>query len=245
MWMSACQTPVASGLSEQDADALVEHLATSGVWSERASAARTPGAFRVEVGREDLEAALRVVQSLPQASSEPRGLEGPELAALIPSRDAEYQRRLDAAAERVETSLRAMGGAVDARVHLAGTPPKRFGGGSDAPKASVLISHRGQPPDEASIRRLVAGSVPELRPEQVDVVYDALTAPPPLDWVRLGPFTMTRASSSLARVLLLVLVALQIALVGALLYVWRRSRRISLEVAARSRSETSSSSEAP
>jgi len=130
--------------------------------------------------------------------------------------------------ERLARTLEAVDGVLQARVHLAlgrrvplldlqrATP--------EAPRASVLLVLRAaagdaSPMSAAEVRRLVAGGVQGMKPEQVSVVLKvaAPTATPSPTTVALGPFQVSPASrpallaalcAGLALIILLGLIAI-------------------------------------
>jgi type III secretory pathway lipoprotein EscJ len=97
------------------------------------------------------------------------------------------------------------------------------------PSASVLIRYRGTraPISVPDVQRLVAGAVPGLSPDAVAVILaPAVTAPPARNLVRLGPFSTPRETANQVRLLAAGVALLDIALVGCLVTVWLRLRRL-------------------
>jgi type III secretory pathway lipoprotein EscJ len=96
-----------------------------------------------------------------------------------------------------------------------------------------LLRHRGAQPPLASseIQKLVAGAVPGLDPGAVSVVASpaaAVARPPERELSRVGPITVTRASLSPLRLVAAGAVALNLALLAAVLLLWSKVRRTEL-----------------
>jgi type III secretory pathway lipoprotein EscJ len=126
---------------------------------------------------------------------------------------------------------------VSVRVHLA-VPPKDALDPTQQPSppsASVLVRHRGSTPPiaQAEVQRLVAGAVPGLTADHVSVVMtmaktSALKADRELS--RFGPITVTRASLSPLRLIVVAVVLLNLTLIGALLLLWSKIKKAELVV---------------
>jgi type III secretory pathway lipoprotein EscJ len=123
---------------------------------------------------------------------------------------------------------------LSARVHIS-LPPKELLPGTtepEKPTASVLVRHRGVAPPitSADVQQLVAGAVSGLAPAQVTVV---LATSPPVktadrELLRFGPVTTTRGSLMPLRLTVAGVVLLNLVLVGALIWLFRRLRRTEL-----------------
>ncbi len=229
----ACTTPVASNLPESEANRAVVALETRGVSAEKERDPETEGRFRVTVARDEAAAAAAVLaqEALPSREN-PGVLQSLGSGSMVPSRLAEHARLLSGISGELEQSLQAVDGVVSARVHLAAPeqspldveqPPSK-------PSASVLIRHRGASPPLASseIQRLVAGAVPGLSAEAVSVVSSPAPAsarPADKELRRVGPITVTRASLSPLRAVAGGAVALNLALLVAVLMLWSKVRR--------------------
>jgi type III secretory pathway lipoprotein EscJ len=126
-----------------------------------------------------------------------------------------------------------MDGVLDARVHLSlpdtssalldGTPPPR---GS----ASVLVRYAGAhaPYDEESLRRLVAGAVSGMRPEDVAIVGISRPLPGGVSEARLtwvGPIAVSRGSAMTLRGVLVGSLAVNVVLAIGLLVLGLRRRK--------------------
>jgi type III secretion protein J len=227
-----CTTPVASNLPESEANRAVVALEAHGVSADKERDPETEGRFRVIVSRDEAAAAAGVLaqESLPSPEN-PGVLQSLGAGSMVPSRLAEHARLLSGISGELEQSLAAVDGVVSARVHLAA--PERGPLDSDVPRkpsASVLIRHRGANPPLASseIQRLVAGAVPGLQPADVSVVSSpaaSSTRPADKELRRVGPITVTRASLSPLRAVAAGAVALNLALLVAVLLLWSKVRR--------------------
>jgi type III secretion protein J len=228
----ACSVPVAGNLDEADANQAVALLARGGVGADKERDPEHEGHFRVSVAKGEASTAIGVLaeENLPPKSS-PGVLEALGQSGVVPSRLAEHARWTAGVAGDLERSLRGLDGVLSARVHLA--VPARDGLNADEspekPSASVLVRHRGSVPPVAvgEVQRLVAGAVPGLNPEQVNVVLATSPAgrgaTPEL--LRFGPLTVTQGSALALRALAAIAVLLNVVLLGGILLLWSRVRR--------------------
>jgi type III secretory pathway lipoprotein EscJ len=115
-------------------------------------------------------------------------------------------------------------------VHLGLVDPSPRALDATAPRAraAVLLEARADAAiDDAAIRALVAGAVPELTPDDVAVVRAPARAvrgrEPQL--VTLGPVTVTRSTEGALKAILAGSFVLNLALIAALLFVRRRAAR--------------------
>jgi type III secretory pathway lipoprotein EscJ len=93
------------------------------------------------------------------------------------------------------------------------------------------MKHRGVTPpiDLHEVKRLVAGAAPGLAPDDVAVVMvprPAASTSADRALSRLGPFTATRGSVTLLRIVAAVVVLVDVVLVLAVLVLWSRLRRV-------------------
>lgn len=230
--LAACNAPVASNLPESEANRAVVALEQHGVSAEKERDPEAEGRFRVNVGRDEAGAAAGVLaqEAVPGRDS-PGILQSLGSGSMVPSRLAEHARLLSGIAGELEQSLQAVDGIVSARVHLASPERSPLDEATPSkPSASVLIRHRGaaSPLALSDVQRLVAGAVAGLAATDVSVV--ATTAPisarPPERELRhVGPITVTRASLSPLRFVAAGAVALNLALLLAVLLLWSKVRR--------------------
>jgi type III secretion protein J len=228
----ACTVPVAGSLDEGQANRIVLALDRAGVGSEKESDPATEGRYRVIVERDEAPRAITAMRAedLPSPSS-PGLLDSMGKGALLPSRLAEHAQFLAGLSGELERTLLAIEGMLSARVHVSipEADPLREGPRVKA-TASVLLQHRGATPpiDAHEVKRIVAGAAPGLAPDDVAVVTVPRLATPAADTAlaRLGPITATRGSVSLLRMVTAGVVAVDLALVVAVLLLWSRLRRI-------------------
>lgn len=228
-----CSVPIAANLAEQEANEAIVALEAAGVVAAKEPDPSTEGRWQLSVPQGDAVAAVSVLseQNLPFRSA-PGVLQAMGQGSLVPSRTLEHTQWLAGTAGDLESSLRSIDGVLSARVHLA-APAKDAFDLNDAlpdPSASVLFRHRGATPPIATgdVQRLVAGAVPGLSPERVDVISS--TAPPLRKrpdrlLAQLGPITVTQASLTPLKSIVAGAIALNVLLVGVLGWFWLRSKK--------------------
>jgi len=208
--------------------ALNEH----GVAASKAPDPSAEGRFAVSVPQGDLASAVTTLsqEGLPSPVS-PGVLESLGETGLVASRKAEHARLVVGTAGELERSLTEVAGVLSARVHLAVPEPDPF-----APReavvptsASVLIRHQGAtPPLGASdVQRLVAGAVSGLDPEHVAVVNLPVAGSPREvngSLAQFGPLSVSHGSISALRIIVVAVAALNLALLGTLIFLWLRLR---------------------
>jgi type III secretion protein J len=227
-----CTTAVASDLPESEANRAMVALETHGVSAEKERDPESEGRFRVTVGRDEAAAAASVLsqESVPGREN-PGILQSLGSGSMVPSRLSEHARLLSGISGELEQSLQAVDGVVSARVHLAAPEHSPLDEAVPAkPSASVLIRHRGAAPPLAAsdVQRLVAGAVPGLAASDVSVVSSTAAAsarPADKELRRVGPITVTRGSLSPLRFVAAGAVALNLALLVAVLLLWTKVRR--------------------
>jgi type III secretion protein J len=228
----ACNAPVASNLPESEANRAVVALERHGVSAEKERDPEAEGRFRVSVGRDEAAAAVGVLsQEAVPGRDNPGILQSLGSGSMVPSRLAEHARLLSGISGELEQSLQAVDGIVSARVHLASPERSPLDDETETkPSASVLIRHRGasSPLAASDVQKLVAGAVAGLAVTDVSVVATPapISARPPERELRhVGPITVTRASLSPLRFVAAGAVALNLALLGAVLLLWSKVRR--------------------
>jgi type III secretion protein J len=235
-----CSVPIAAGLEEGDANQAILALEKGGIAAEKKPDPEVEGRWLLRVASGEASAAVSVLaeQSLPPRSA-PGVLAALGETGLVPSRAAEHAKLVTGIAGDLERSLRGVDGVLSARVHIAVPGKSALGteaAGEPVPTASVLLRHRGATPPiaAADVRRLVAGAVPGLAPEQVSVVATPVPPsgrPPERELARFGPVTVTRGSLLPLRVIVGAVVFLNALLVAALFALWSRTRKKELELA--------------
>jgi type III secretion protein J len=232
---AACSVPVAGNLDESDANQALALLERGGVGADKERDPEHEDHFRIRVARNEASAAIGLLaeENLPP-KARPGVLEALGQGGVVPSRLAEHARWTTGVAGDLERSLRSLDGVLSARVHLAVPPRDALNTEEtpDKPSASVLVRHRGANPPVAAgeLRRLIAGAVPGLSPEQVSVVMAATPAGRPRtgELVRFGPITVTRGSGSALRLLATGIVLLNLLMLSGILLLWTRLRRSEL-----------------
>ncbi|MFC1642553.1 hypothetical protein ACFL5O_07685, partial [Myxococcota bacterium] len=231
---AGCSVFVAANLEEGEANRIVMALEQRGLAADKQPDPDGEGRWRVVVGQSDASAAVVVLatENLPSPHS-PGVLETVGTGSIVPSRASEHAKLIAGTAGDLERTLRSLDGMLSARVHLAvpADDPLTVGEERTPPSASVLLRHRGANPPVAldDVRLLVAGAVPGLEPKQVGVVATPSPAAHPTlerELVRFGPLTVTRSSMLALRLMVGGVVALGLAVLGVLVVLWSRLRRI-------------------
>jgi type III secretion protein J len=228
--LCGCSVPVASGLNDHDANQVIAALQDTGITSSKEPDPTTEGSFRVMVERDEVPLAIQTLRNeqLP-AKHSPGVLEAVGKSSLVPSSLAEHAQYTTGLAGDLEHSLASIPGVVQARVHLSlPAPSPLFDGPKKPSSASVLLSFHGTKPplEEQEIRRLVAGAVGELKPEQINVIMvprhgnTKQTA-----WSRVGPFTVAQRSVWKLRLLLGGSMLFNVLMAPMLIWFWRNTRR--------------------
>jgi type III secretion protein J len=224
----ACDAPLESDLSEEQADAIVLALDRHGVGARKA---RDRGRrFRVEVATGEVTRALSILADEELPRRDPRGFDAWfEEAGLVPDPARERARGRVALEGELAETLETFDGILRARVHLA--PAERPSLLDDDAsvatyRAAVLLRHRpGQAVDESAVLTLLTGAVAGLDPDAVSVVQTAGAAAgdgPSLE--RVGPVTVSRASAPLLRALFASSLALHLLAAAALVFARARRR---------------------
>lgn len=228
--LCSCAVPIAGGLDEPDANQAVALLERAGLDASKDRDPELEGRYRISVPRPEAKSAISILseENLPP-KVRPGVLEALGQGGVVPSRLAERARWTAGVEGDLERSLRTLDGVLSARVHLAVPEENALAETVEHPTASVLVRHRGAAPPipPAEIQRLVAGAIPGLSPEQVNVVMaaaPALAARTP-ELIHLGPFTTTKTSGVTLRLGAAAMILFNLVLVGALLFLWSRLRR--------------------
>ncbi len=231
----ACSVPIASRLDERGAGEVVGALNSSGIAASKERDPEEEARWLVVVGRSDASSASEVLQrlGLPRRHS-PGLLEALGDDALISSPVAEQARWSAGTAAELERSLQGLANVLSVRVHLAIPVTPAFPGTAEAdsaPTASVLLQYTGAAPPLPSrdIQRLIAGAVPGLAAQSVQVVMRAEMAPthPPTPALsRFGPLTIPRHAAARLRVAVAVAIATCLTAIGLAVVLWLKLRRI-------------------
>ena len=204
---ASCTAPVHHDMTEASANEVVAALTLRGFAADKAASGT--GSWDVVVPRTQRRAAVQVLAGagLPRA---PLAESAPEReGGLVPSEDADRERRRRALEREVSATLAALPDVREARVHLTiPRPPDRLSRTATAPagaRASVLLVYRSgdEAPAEAAVRALVAGAVDGLDPASISVVTATVDVPPPptSTVVSLGPLVVAEESLGLLRLI--------------------------------------------
>lgn len=232
---SSCSLPVVSHLDESDANEVVGALNASGIAATMEPDGERDGQWFVVVGRSDVSGASATLQRLGLPHRHAPGL----LAALgddalISSPLTEHARWSAGTAAELERSLQGLANVSSVRVHLAVPGAQSFvpaEGERLGPTASVLLQYTGSAPPlpPADVQRLVAGAVPGLAAESVEIVMRAdssagPTSTQPLS--RFGPLTVPRRAATTLRIAMTVAVGACLTALGLALLLWIKLRRL-------------------
>ena len=234
--LCACSVPVAASLDERDANLVADALSRSGIEASKEIDPVTEGKYRVMVARDDAAPAIATLREhdLPPRNS-PGVADSLAKNSLVPSPTAEHAAFVAGVAGDLERTLSTIDGVLGSRVHLsvplssplADKPP-------DKPTASVLVKYAGAHPPvpEADVRRLVAGAVANLAPENVTIVMVSRPLPAPAaqrPLAHFGPIAVTRSSALWLRLHIGVTLLFLLGLVSTVLFLWIRLRRASAQ----------------
>lgn len=235
-----CEAAVESGLEEAEANAIVVALHEVQIGARKEPDPGGEERYRVLVPTDDVGAALERMRE--------EGLPRPQTAGfdemfgeggLVPTATEEQARYVAALGGELSSSIEAMEGVLDARVHVA-LPDRRHIALDEEPprpRASVLIRHRGTRPafSDDAVQALVAGAVQDMAPADVAVVGVPVEMREPSRGERLvsvGPITVTRGSATSLKAILAGALALHVVLAALLVWVMRRRRRTAAPAAA-------------
>jgi type III secretion protein J len=230
--LAGCQAAIESGLDEAQANRVIVALDEHGIHGAKEPDARSgrERTYSVLVATDDVAPALAALRA-EQLPAEP----DPGIAdvfaepSLVPTETEERARLTAALGGELARSIESLEGVLDARVHLA--LPERAVIQLDEerarPRASVLIRHRGAPPPEDAVRRLIAGGVQDLDPDDVAIVAvpaaEAAESAPRL--ASIGPIAVARGSAPALRLVLGAMLATNVVLALLLALVVTRRRR--------------------
>lgn len=225
--------PVAGSLDERDANQVAVALQNVGIESSKEADPAAEGHYRIVVSRDDAPSAIAAMRDhdLPPRHA-PGVVDSIGKGSLVPSPLAEHAQYVAGVAGDLERTLGTIDGVLGARVHLSIPHANPLGDKpTDKPTAAVLIKYAGSAPpiSESEVRRLVCGSVSSLAPENVAVVTlsrPASAAPPDRQLAHFGPIAVTRTSALWLRVHLGATFVLLLGLVGAVVFLWLRLRRV-------------------
>jgi len=230
---AGCQTTIAAGLAEEQANRVVVALDAEGISAakDRSGGRTDESGFDVAVANDDVARALAVLEAADLPRQDEPGLSDVfGEASLVPTATEERARYMAALSGELTRSIESLDGVLDARVHVALPEQRDFMLDQErpGPRASVLIKrrHAARAPDEDAVQRLVAGAVHGMRPEDVAVVsIEAAPArPSPSSLVRVGPISVTRGTATILKAFLGGSLGLHVLLAALLVFVLVRRR---------------------
>jgi type III secretion protein J len=230
--LAACASPVAGGLDEPEADAVVTALSRNGVDATKENDRQFTGKFMISVSHDQAAHALAILASEDLPRPQPAGvLDAVGKGDLVPSADFERATLAAGLAGELEKTLEAVDGVLRARVHLnlPEQDPLR-----DAPPqkatASVLLTIRAgkNPIAEADVKKIVAGGSPSLSASDVEVVMIPRAAidSSQTNLAYLGPIAVAPSSMRGLVTLLSIMLAMIAATTTAMLVFYMRSIRV-------------------
>ena len=240
--VTGCAAPVAAGLDEGDANAIVVALDRASVDSTKEADPVAEGKFRVLVAHDDVARALVTLNGEELPRSKPSSvLDAVGKGALVPSEMAEHAELVAGLEGELEKTLQGVEGILSARVHLnvAEIDPAADRGVRPRSTASVLLAHRGSTPPLSTddVQRLVAGGVPGLLPNDVAVVTISRAASPavapPSALGHVGPLAVARSSLRAVQAVFGAFVLLVAGLATLSLVLYSRLGRARAELVAR------------
>lgn len=183
--LSACSAQIQHGLDERDANEIVAALDARGFDAHKVPEKGKKPTFAIELDEKRATEAMRVLTEL--KLPRPQRLKTQALAqnvGLIETPAAERLRQLEAQEGDVEESLETMDGVTSAAVELVVPPAPRPGVAPTPSKASVLLrvhpdAVERMQQQRAELRALVAAAVEGLNGDDVVLVIDPVTLPPP------------------------------------------------------------------
>ncbi|MCB9667679.1 MAG: secretion protein [Myxococcales bacterium] len=232
-FLVGCDATLEGQLSEEQANRIVVALDRAGIKAskDKEDGFGTDRKYQVKVSRSAVSGALTALRqdALPR-EQEPGIKELFDGKALVSSAIEERVRYAAALSGELSRSIETIEGVLDARVHVALPPPAPLDGAEARPRpqASVLITYRpaGAAFGDDDVQRLIAGAVHGLAPHDVSVVRikSSRSRSPKTHLVYVGPIAVSRATASLLRGILAVMLGLNVVLMAALVWLFKRAR---------------------
>lgn len=199
----SCTTEIATGLDEAQSRRALAALGAAGIAAERLGAGDgKEKEYRIEVSASDAARAAAVLEAHGLPRPPKKGFDALYASSrMLPTETEERARFLDALGGEIAGHLERLDGVVEASV-LVTVPPDDPLAPPDRPRprpsASVLLKVRSPQPREEDVKRLVAGAVQAMTPEEVAVVMAPAPAPPPEVplFAKVGPIRVARSSKT-------------------------------------------------
>ena len=236
LFLVSCVTPVAGGLSEEDAKRVIVALERNNVDTSKEPDPAVEAHFQVMVSREEVARAASILQDEELPPRATLGvLDAVGKSSLVPSSLVEHAQYIAGMAGDLERTLLSIDGIIAARVHLSVPAPNPMEDKpAQPPSASVLIKYRGATPplEGTSVQSLIAGAIAGLRSDDVTVI---LVPRPHLpmnqnrQMAHFGPLSVTRSSLPFLRYTSLGLLVTSFALLFVLGRMWQQLRKLQLK----------------
>ena len=214
-----CKAEIQHGLSEQEANEIVTFLRNIGIEAEKEVEGGTSKekTWKIIVPQADSTKALNILYeyNLPRRKKDSLAtvFSG---TSLVPTPTEERALLLRAISGELSKSIENIDGVIYAQVHFVLPEEKEFSEESsqEQTKASVLIKYIGESPpyNPEDIKKLVAGAIPKLKPENVTVIgvkrspIIPLTQQEPL--VTIAGIKITKSSKFILQLILGILIGM-------------------------------------
>lgn len=241
--LTGCETRIQHGLPEHEANRILDVLGRSGVEATKVQEKGRSRKFAICVPRGQESRAIEVLQhhELPRRARPGFG-EVFGKSSLVPTALEQQARYLHALSGELSRTLETADGVLEARVHLV--LPRRDPlalGDRPPPKPRAAVLLRVQPKRKTlsrdEVRRLVAGSVDHLDPQQIAVVirpaHKPALRPTSAGLAHVGPISVAAASRPILKWLLGGGLALVLVLGGGIVLLTMRLGRLRRELAVR------------
>jgi len=186
--VAGCDEQIVHDLSEADANRVMSRLHAADVGATKVQ--QSDGRWAVSVGKDSIVPALSLLESNRVLISRPTGV---AKSGIVPSREEQWFRYERAMAQSIEESLGALGGVLEARVHLNlpetdplfGTRKEVVGSGSvllltdarysaeSGEVAALVAGAAGIPVGQVTVLKSVVSSPPATRPSEAGRASDA------------------------------------------------------------------------
>ncbi len=233
-----CTSEIYHGLEESSANEMVVVLEQNGIDGIKEPDPTAEGRWMIKVPAASEVEAWRVLKS--------RGLPRPEVGGfdslfpgggLVPTEKEERMKFQYATAQELRRGLLTLDGVVDAQINLVVPEKPRVPMPNQPkakPRASVLVMYRPEgkskkapiTPDE--VRKLVAGGVEEMTPENVNVILKSETSSraeiQDPDYVQYGFLSISPGSKKYLTLTIIFVMLLFCGATGGLFFLYWRAR---------------------